>query len=113
VTPESNQRKLAFERMQDAFVKAWHEQSPTLSKSERARRAAIAAGYSEATARSAGLKLIAKPRIMERLLLEHPRALARKSGIDAVWGLTRPDELRLKAVMDDKLVLASVLRRHW
>ncbi len=113
MTPESNQRKLAFERMQDAFVKAWHEQSPTLSKSERARRAAIAAGYSEATARSAGLKLIAKPRIMERLLLEHPRALARKSGIDAVWGLTRPDELRLKAVMDDKLVLASVLRRHW
>lgn len=79
--------------MQDAFVRAWHELPASLSKRERARRAAIAAGYSPATAGSAGSKLIAKPHILERIITTHERTLAARSGIDAVWVLNELAEL--------------------
>lgn len=86
-------RKAAYQRMQARFVRAFHETSPALPKSERGRLAAIQAGYSERTAHSAGIKLLSKPHILRAILEAHPRAKVETVGIDASWLLNELAEL--------------------
>lgn len=86
-------RKAAYQRMQARFVREFLQTSPALAKSERARLAAIQAGYSPSTAHAAGAKLLAKPHIMRAILEAHPRAKVETVGIDASWLLNELAEL--------------------
>lgn len=86
-------RRDHFKAMQTRFIEAWHELPSTLSKTERARQAAIKAGYSVDSARAAGTKMLAKPHILEALLGSHPRTRAERAGIDAVWVLNELADL--------------------
>lgn len=86
-------RKAAYQRMQARFVAAFLETSPGLAKSERARQAAIKAGYSASTSHAAGAKLLAKPHILKAILEAHPRARIETAGIDAGWLLNELAEL--------------------
>lgn len=91
--PAHPRSRAAYTVMQERFIAAFPATSPALAKSERARLAAIAAGYSERTAHSAGTKLIAKPHIMRAILEQHPRARIEAAGIDAGWLLNELAEL--------------------
>ncbi len=95
LTREQHPKKTrdSFKAMQAAFVDAWHTLPATLSRTERARRASILAGYSETTAKAAGAKLLTKPSVVQAILDSRPAGRVARNGLDAAWLLSELADL--------------------